>query len=209
MKKNTLTNIEKSKLKRRGEILRAAERLFSINGYYKTAIDEIAGSLSIAKGTIYLYFKSKKEILISLFQERLTELYGLLSEASRAPSENRLQAIIETEVDFFCRRKEFVRLLVAEHSRSFSNERDFISIVLEHLSKRIALLAKTLEPLVENKSIAKGNLEWLVLAMEGMIGRLLAENLFLNKKFNKSERNKVINSLRDLFLYGIKGKEQQ
>ena len=48
----------------RREVIRdEAARLFSLNGYRSTTLDEIAANLSVTKGAIYHYFKSKDEIL--------------------------------------------------------------------------------------------------------------------------------------------------
>ncbi len=44
---------------RREEILLAAERLFSKNGFFKTSMAEIAEAAQFAMGTVYRFFKSK------------------------------------------------------------------------------------------------------------------------------------------------------
>ena len=48
---------------RRESILSAAEAIMSTNGIHGLSIDLIANETQLAKGTIYLYFKSKEEIL--------------------------------------------------------------------------------------------------------------------------------------------------
>lgn len=52
------------KARSRARILQAAARLFVQHGYRKASVDEIARQAGLAKGTIYLYFKSKAEILL-------------------------------------------------------------------------------------------------------------------------------------------------
>ena len=56
---------------KREQILRAALRAFAKKGFYNTRVSEIAGEAGVADGTIYLYFKSKDDILISLFEDRM------------------------------------------------------------------------------------------------------------------------------------------
>ena len=47
---------------RRGEILEAARRVFARKGFAKAGIGEIAREAGIAKGTVYLYFRSKDAV---------------------------------------------------------------------------------------------------------------------------------------------------
>ncbi len=52
-------------------ILQAATKVFAHNGFYNSKISEIAKEAGVADGTIYLYFKNKDDILISLFEEEM------------------------------------------------------------------------------------------------------------------------------------------
>lgn len=51
--------------RKRARILAAATELFVAQGYRKTNIDEIARAAGIAKGTVYLYFANKSEVLLA------------------------------------------------------------------------------------------------------------------------------------------------
>src|SRR2546421_8101525 len=52
---------------KRQAILRAAIRVFARNGYFNSKVADIARAAGVADGTVYLYFKSKEEILHSIF----------------------------------------------------------------------------------------------------------------------------------------------
>jgi TetR/AcrR family fatty acid metabolism transcriptional regulator len=54
-------------------ILRSAIRVFSQNGYFNSKVADIAREAGIADGTVYLYFKSKEEILHSIFDRAMEE----------------------------------------------------------------------------------------------------------------------------------------
>ena len=58
---------------KRAAILRAAIRVFSQNGYFNSKVADIAREAGIADGTVYLYFKSKEEILHSIFDRAMEE----------------------------------------------------------------------------------------------------------------------------------------
>ena len=54
-------------------ILRAATRVFARNGYFNSKVADIARAANVADGTVYLYFKSKDEILHSIFDQNMAE----------------------------------------------------------------------------------------------------------------------------------------
>src|SRR6185436_15900746 len=52
---------------KREAILRAATTVFAHNGYFNAKVADIAREAGVADGTVYLYFKSKEEMLHSIF----------------------------------------------------------------------------------------------------------------------------------------------
>src|SRR3989441_11304840 len=58
---------------KRAAILRAATRVFARNGYFNSKVADIAHAAKVADGTVYLYFKSKEEILHSIFDQNMAE----------------------------------------------------------------------------------------------------------------------------------------
>ena len=58
---------------KRQAILRAAIEVFVRKGYFNSKVADIAGAAGIADGTVYLYFKSKDEILHSIFDRAMAE----------------------------------------------------------------------------------------------------------------------------------------
>src|SRR3982074_3906097 len=58
---------------KRSAILRAAIRVFANNGYFNSKVADIAREAGVADGTVYLYFKSKEEILHSVFDRSMEE----------------------------------------------------------------------------------------------------------------------------------------
>jgi TetR/AcrR family fatty acid metabolism transcriptional regulator len=56
---------------KRNAILRSATRIFAKKGFFNSKVADIAADAGIADGTVYLYFKSKDEILHSIFNEAM------------------------------------------------------------------------------------------------------------------------------------------
>ncbi|MBF7083471.1 TetR/AcrR family transcriptional regulator [Desulfallas sp. Bu1-1] len=63
--------------KRTGEkyhaIIEAAVKVIAENGYHNSQVSKIAREAGVADGTIYLYFKNKEDVLISLFRTKMGE----------------------------------------------------------------------------------------------------------------------------------------
>ena len=53
------------------QIIEAAVEVIAENGYHASQVSKIARKANVADGTIYLYFKNKEDILISVFNEKM------------------------------------------------------------------------------------------------------------------------------------------
>src|SRR3989475_10432971 len=74
---------------KREAILRAATRVFARNGYFNSKVADIAGAAGVADGTVYLYFKSKEEILHSIFDQNMAEAIGAARKLTEKLSDPR------------------------------------------------------------------------------------------------------------------------
>ena len=63
------------------QIIDAAVRVFARKGYYNSRVSDIAREAGIAAGTIYLYFKTKDDILVTLFRYKMTEFVDAMRKA--------------------------------------------------------------------------------------------------------------------------------
>jgi AcrR family transcriptional regulator len=59
---------------RKAQIYQAALTCFSRKGYHRTTMDDIVAESGLSKGALYWYFKGKKELFLSLFQEVMGQL---------------------------------------------------------------------------------------------------------------------------------------
>ncbi len=69
---------KKSKKERVAEIQVAALKCFSRKGYHETTMDDIVAESGLTKGGIYWYFKSKRDIFLSLLDRHMREEVGLI-----------------------------------------------------------------------------------------------------------------------------------
>ena len=86
---------------KRDAVILAAARLFTLNGFQGTSLDDIARSLAVTKPTLYHYVSNKEEILFECVQRGLDALAaGIAEVAARGlPGRQRLRAAMETYAD--------------------------------------------------------------------------------------------------------------
>ncbi len=94
------------------QIIDAAVIVIAENGYHQAQVAKIAKQAGVADGTIYLYFKNKEDILISMFEEKM----GVFTES--------LQAIIEnggTSSDKLC-------LMIENHFKVLAKDQHLATV---------------------------------------------------------------------------------
>ncbi|KIY22176.1 MULTISPECIES: TetR/AcrR family transcriptional regulator [Mesobacillus] len=80
------------------QIIDAAVVVIAENGYHQAQVSKIAKQAGVADGTIYLYFKNKEDILISLFEEKMGYFVGSIEEkiAGKQTAIEKLYMLVET-----------------------------------------------------------------------------------------------------------------
>jgi TetR/AcrR family fatty acid metabolism transcriptional regulator len=58
---------------KREAILRAASRTFAQRGFFNAQVADVARAAGVAAGTVYLYFRSKDDLLVSIFEKTMRE----------------------------------------------------------------------------------------------------------------------------------------
>jgi AcrR family transcriptional regulator len=110
---------------RRAELVGAARRLFSAEGYSAVSVQRIVGELSVAQGTFYYYFASKEEILDAVVADYVDALAARLAELGSDPSldpREAFQEMVRAEMGFDAERARelFAIQGVDMHTRIFS-----------------------------------------------------------------------------------------
>jgi TetR/AcrR family fatty acid metabolism transcriptional regulator len=105
---------------KRERILKAAIKVFAKNGFYATRVSEIAKAASVADGTIYLYFKNKDDVLVTIFEEGIERLLTILREVAESdePFENRIQRIIELQLGLMEEQRDLAEVITVNLRQS-------------------------------------------------------------------------------------------
>jgi TetR/AcrR family transcriptional regulator, fatty acid metabolism regulator protein len=105
---------------KRARILDAAVKVFAERGFHSATVAEIARGAGVADGTIYLYFKGKDDLLLRLFDEKMTELVaevrGALSQERSAPG--KLRRFIQLHLALVERNPDLAAVLIVELRQS-------------------------------------------------------------------------------------------
>ena len=85
---------------KRERILDAAVKVFAKKGFHATRVSEVAKAAGVADGTIYLYFASKDDILVSLFEDRVEKLLAYMKdELPKSPTAaGKMRRVIELQL---------------------------------------------------------------------------------------------------------------
>jgi Transcriptional regulator len=92
----------------------AAMRVIARKGMAAATMQEIAEEAGVAKGTIYLYFRDRDELVEKTFETAITQLLGKVERALESESkvEQKIRAAIAAKLAFFRENREFFRLYI-------------------------------------------------------------------------------------------------
>ena len=115
---------------KRNRILQAAIKIFSQKGFFNSKVSEIARSSGVADGTIYLYFKNKEDLLISLFEEKMGEVVADVRQriSSGAGALAKLRIFIDRHMDLLEREAGLIEVLQVELRQSKKFLKDYTPV---------------------------------------------------------------------------------
>ncbi len=111
--KKTVIRKRKEQAQRRKAILNSAREAFFDKGFMAATMDGIADGCDLAKGTIYLYFRSKEELYISLMVEGLGLLKKDLDKIRGLPlrADNLLAEMLQIYHTFYEKNRKYFRIM--------------------------------------------------------------------------------------------------
>ncbi|MCF7858911.1 MAG: TetR/AcrR family transcriptional regulator [Candidatus Cloacimonetes bacterium] len=114
------TKLSTKQLLKRNAILKAAIEEFSHKGYHKAKISTIADLANVATGTVYLYFQSKENLLVSAFngftKTMLEDMKNKIADENSTLE--RLIKLFDLHVGVFTKHPEVARFLAIELRQS-------------------------------------------------------------------------------------------
>jgi AcrR family transcriptional regulator len=193
----------------RGEILRAAEKLFAAKGFFQTTMSDIAQAAEFGTGTLYKYFKSKEDLYFTLIDEKTDEINHLvrdkLSQVSSAIE--RLKQVLTLELEFIERNRDFFRIYISEGSRfEWSFKNDFGKKIHEKMVNYIHLLAQVLKQGMDAGELKPLAPLDLAHAFEGIVHSFIFEWLISPQSYSLPSKAETI---LEIFLRGAEKMERR
>jgi AcrR family transcriptional regulator len=115
---------------RNAEILEAARKVFAQKGFSEASVGDIAQQAGLAKGTLYLYYRSKHALYWAALQAGLVELSRNLKlrvEAEPAIAD-KIRTFIETKLLYFEENRDFFKIYYAEFANAITHPASTSSI---------------------------------------------------------------------------------
>lgn len=189
-------------------ILTAALKIFEQKGFSAATTSEIAKEAGIAEGTIFRYFKTKKDILTSILIKAI-EIMGpqmiskpleILSNSEGKDEKQVLKEILKERVSFLTKHFPILKTVISE--ALIHND------IRETIMENVILKAKSSFDGFFDRMVSQGKFRNVdrESAMRLFVGSFLMTILYqhmFNKRFNSDELNHAVDSTLDILLYGI------
>jgi len=191
---------------KREAILRAATRVFAQRGFFNAQVADIARAAGVAAGTVYLYFRSKDDLLVSLFERTMKDAIaeGRAALHGAADPRERLSRIARLHLERLGRDRDLAIVFQVELRQSTKfMERFSSSYLREYLGIiREAVEAGQAAGLFRRDVSATAAAKILFGALDEM-----ATNWMLSRRRYPLEAD--ADTVIDLFLHGVGDRSRQ
>jgi AcrR family transcriptional regulator len=159
----TLPRRQREKADRQAAILSAARQVFFEHGIRDATVDDIAARAQVAKGTVYIYFRSKETILATLLLEGLDSLYARLErafdEGGHLAAEARLRKLAQAYLQFYKDEPDYFRLMMAFDRGQFREaiRPELYETILHRSLSGLHWLVRAIQQGVETGEFAPGD----------------------------------------------------
>lgn len=166
-------------LSRREEILQAAITVFSTRGFGACLVDDIAREAGVAKGTLYLYFKSKHEMYLEAFRNKIEQLHELsqlrMEEASSTWA--KIEAFVAARLEFSEMEEDFLRIYLSEFATKLDDQDQWAQELREVIRKESRSLEKVVEEGIERGEIRELPASQVVTILQYTVAGIVAGRL--------------------------------
>lgn len=187
--------------KTRGIIIKSALKIFAKKGFFKATVDDIAQAAGLAKGTLYLYFKDKASLYISVIEEHFKVGIEYLQKVEKesTTSTKKLKKIAGEWIDTMLKLKNSFFMFSMENINLSSKLMKAVKPIMNtHLKEMIDIIARIIEHGIVKKEFRKA--EPRVAALHYL--NTLRTGFFVS--FLISEKPIHRNELLELFFDGLK-----
>ncbi len=185
----------------RERLLEAAKKVFAEKGYHAAGVSDIIETAGVARGTFYLYFKSKRDVFTALVEYIIQKIDSLITALPMDTPEQILPHLKETLLKIY---------------RFFDSDRDLAALIIreatsldaqswESLNEAVALLSDWIASYIERGQrlgvLCRVNPKILSFTFLGALRELLLQYAITG--FLDSEIEEMTEALLEVFLFGV------
>jgi len=180
---------------RMNQILKAAEKIFAREGFYPATMAEIAKKAGLAKGTIYLYFRNKRDLFFSVLEKKLDLLLEKIKkgiEKGRTASD-KIKLAIEIHLKFLEENEDFFKIMQSfPEQLKRKLEKKLKGKVIERQFYYIEVMDKLIQKGIENGEVKPLNSRKLAVILMGILHSLTVYWISQGEKVPLSEDKLLI-----------------
>jgi TetR/AcrR family transcriptional regulator, fatty acid metabolism regulator protein len=159
-------------------ILDAGVRVFAKRGFHHCRVSDVADEAGVAYGLVYHYFRSKEEILNTLFLERWQIMLDAIAEidARDLPAREKLQGVASFIIDSYRHDPDLMKVIIVEVTRAANS---FGAIHIDKIREAYTGIGGIVESAREEGSFKSGiPAEFAAMCFYGAIEQLLTAWIF-------------------------------
>jgi TetR/AcrR family fatty acid metabolism transcriptional regulator len=195
-------NAEKIGSNKYQKIIQAATRVFAEKGFYNAKVSDVAREAQVADGTIYLYFKNKDDLLISIFEESMDVFKAtvLTQLAQTQDPVEKLGKFIQLHLELVRKNQDTAQVLQVELRQSAKFMKEYAGTKFKEY---LAIISSILEE-GKVKGLFRSSINPFIVkrALFGAIDEMALEWVLMKKK--KYSTDAAAQQLCDLFIEGLK-----
>jgi TetR/AcrR family fatty acid metabolism transcriptional regulator len=192
---------------RKQQIFDASLKVFSKKGFDQTTIPDIAEEAGVAVGTIYNYYQSKHDLLLSIIKSYIVteSLLSLLEQPPQTDAPSFFSSLINERLSIGLDNTDALQLLMSEIRRNPELRRQYIEQVVV---PTINLLEKYMESSVTQDTFRSLNVPIIVRALVGLIiGLSIISSIEGEQGLLRSiPRHELVAEITKIILEGIRKK---
>jgi TetR/AcrR family transcriptional regulator, fatty acid metabolism regulator protein len=185
------------------QIIEAAVRIFARKGYYNSRVSDIAREAGMAAGTIYLYFKTKDDILVTLFRDKMAQFVAASRKAvaEEPDAVAKLRRLIHLHFEMLEENPELAEVMQVEQRQG---QKFFRGASAQEISAYFALIGSVLEEGVAQRQLRPGlPVKVATKALFGAMDQMATSWVLGKRGYRLTD---TAESVADIFLRGVAAK---
>ena len=197
---------ERERRERINYVLNVAERLFADKGFMNVTMRQIAEKAEFALGTIYSFFRGKKQIYHDLIEKKSEMFVSFLEKEIDSESHPRQQVekFIEAKMTYLLKNLSFLKLYLAEVNAShLLSEEGLNTRIKNKYDELLRRLSEVMGRGISEGIFIKGKPEVLAKALDGLTNAMVFTWLNGKRPSSPSEEIRIV---KNMFFHGILAK---